>query len=343
MRVLIDTTFARRGPTGTGIYLERLVPALRAAGVDVVEVANEARRRPAGGGLGSARNLVGDTAWTTVELPRRAKEAGADLVHHPLPAVSPGVRQVVTVHDLAFVRLPEAFSPAFRRWASVTHRAAVRAADSVVAVSDTTALDLRARWGVPAHKIVVARHGPGQDFESLRQHDPREEDRHFLYVGDEEPRKNLRVLVEAYAGYRAGEGDRALGLVLAGGVAAREAPGVRVEPRPDADRLGGLHAGAAALVHPALHEGSGLTLLEAMCAGTPVLAARSPGVVETCGDAAAFFDPRDPADLAARMAEVAGDPARRRDLAERGRRRAAEFSWTRSARAHVKAYTLAFS
>jgi glycosyltransferase involved in cell wall biosynthesis len=84
-------------------------------------------------------------------------------------------------------------------------------------------------------------------------------------------------------------------------------------------------------------------VLEAMGAGTPVLAARSPGVVETCGDATVFFDPRDPADLAARMTDVAGDPACRRDLAERGRRRAAEFSWTRSARAHLQAYTLAFS
>lgn len=342
MRVLIDTTFAHRGPSGTGIYLERLVPALRAAGVDVVEAANTARRPPSGGGLGSARNLMADLAWTSAELPRRARAARADLIHHPLPALSPGLPQVVTVHDLAFLRLPGAFDPAFRSWAAASHRFAARGAQAVVAVSKTTALDLRARWGIRPDRIVVARHGPGQDLDQLPAHGPREDDAHLLYVGDEEPRKNLGTLLAGYARYRE-EVSAPLPLVLAGNVGARPEPGVQVEARPDAERLGALYAAAAALVHPSLHEGSGLTLLEAMSAGTPVLAARAPGVVETGGDAPVYFDPRDPAELARRLAEVAGDAARRRDMAERGRRRAAEFSWTRSARAHVRAYTLAFS
>ena len=78
-----------------------------------------------------------------------------------------------------------------------------------------------------------------------------------------------------------------------------------------------------------------------MSAGTPVLAARAPGVVEVCGDAARYVDPREPAELAAALAELAAEAPLRRDLAERGRRRAAEFSWRRSARLHVEAYTLA--
>jgi glycosyltransferase involved in cell wall biosynthesis len=86
-----------------------------------------------------------------------------------------------------------------------------------------------------------------------------------------------------------------------------------------------------------------MTPLEAMHAGVPVLAARSPGVTETCADAAAYFDPRDPADLTRALAELAGDPERRADLAARGTARAAEFSWERSARAHVEAYTVALS
>ena len=70
-------------------------------------------------------------------------------------------------------------------------------------------------------------------------------------------------------------------------------------------------------------------------------AARSPGVVETCADAAAYFDPRDPEALADGLARLAGDEAERRELARRGRERAGAFSWERSARAHVEAYTLA--
>ena len=95
-------------------------------------------------------------------------------------------------------------------------------------------------------------------------------------------------------------------------------------------------------MHPSLHEGFGLTPLEAMTTGTPVIAARSPGVTEVCGEAALYVDPRDPEDLAQRAdARSRRSPALRADLGERGRRRAAEFSWARSARGHVEAYTLA--
>jgi glycosyltransferase involved in cell wall biosynthesis len=84
-----------------------------------------------------------------------------------------------------------------------------------------------------------------------------------------------------------------------------------------------------------------MTLVEAMAAGAPVIAARAPGVVEVCGDAARYADPRDPGSFAAAMAEIAADGALRRELAERGRRRAAGFSWTESARIHLGAYSLA--
>ena len=125
MRVLIDTTFALRGPSGTGVYLARLVDALQLVGVEVVEAQNDARRAPAGGGWRSGLNAAGDAWWTGVELPRLAREANADLIHHPLPTLCPRapVPQAVTVHDLAFERFPECFDPLWRRWASLTHRA----------------------------------------------------------------------------------------------------------------------------------------------------------------------------------------------------------------------------
>jgi len=355
MRVLVDTTFARRGPSGTGVYLERLVPALRAAGIQVEEAANERRGPPAGGGLGSAANAVEDLRWTAVDLPRLARAAGADLIHHPLPALAlrGTTPQVVTVHDLAFVRLPERFDPRYRVHAERAHRAAARRAAAVVCVSETTARDVRARWGVPESRIVVARHGAGQEPAAPAERT----ERHFLYVGDDEPRKNLATLLAAYARYRDGTDDPAP-LVLAGGLGAddaartkgsdpfvrrgaSDAAGVEVVHRPDGARLAELYGGALALVHPALHEGFGLTPLEAMSAGVPVIAGRAPGVVEVCGEAVRYADPRDAESFAAALTDVAADPAARRDLAARGRRRAAEFSWTRSARDHIRAYTLA--
>ena len=331
IRVLVDTTFALRGHSGTGVYLERVIRALEGLGVEVVEAANTARRAPAGGGPRSALNWATDAYWTAVELPRRAREAHADVLHHPLPAHSPAAScpQVVTVHDLAFERLPECFDPLFRAYAARAHRRAARRAEAVIAVSDTTALDVRARWGVDPRRIVVARHGPGQEPDTVRR--PRDQTpRHFLYVGDDEPRKNLAALREAHRRYAQRAGNGALPLILAG-----------LEELPDAERLALLYSQAAALVHPSLHEGFGLTPLEAMTTGTPVIAARSPGVTEVCGEAALYVDPRDPDDLTRALERVASDATLRADLGERGRRRAAEFSWARSARAHVEAYTLA--
>jgi glycosyltransferase involved in cell wall biosynthesis len=340
MRVLLDTTFARRGPTGTGVYLRQLVPALREIGVEVVEAENERRRPPAGGGPGSLRNAATDRWWTAVELPRRARAAGADVLHQALPAhaAAPGAPpQVVTLHDLAFARLPDAFDPRFAAFARRVHRAAARRAAVVVCPSETTARDAMVLWGVPRERIVVAPHGPGQ-LEGVEA-PPAGAPGHFLYVGDDEPRKNVAVLLAGYAAYRTGA-SAPLPLVLAG-TAHALAPGVHLDHRPSAARLAKLHAGAAALVHPSLHEGFGMVALEAMAAGTPVLAARAPGVVETCGDAARYFDPRDPATLTAALHALQDEPKERERLRAAGAARAATFSWERSARAHLQAYTLA--
>lgn len=343
--MLLDTTYALRGPSGTGVYLTHLVPALERLGCEVVEAANADRRtggRASPGGWRSALNLLEDVRWTQTELPRRARAAEADVLHHPLPAVAPlcPVAQAITVHDLAFERFPEHFDPRFRRFAQLTHKAAARRAGAVITPTQATADDVVARWEVPRARVVVARHGPGQEPEHRRRRTP--SPRHFLYVGDDEPRKNLGLLLAGYAQYRAAM-QTPLPLVLAGRVASSGAPGVTVVARPDAEALGRLYAEAAALVHPSLHEGFGLTPLEAMSAGTPVLAARSAAVEEVCGDAALYVGPHEARGLAERLASLSLDGDLRRDLTERGRRRAAEFSWARSARAHLDAYALAIS
>lgn len=340
--MLLDTSYAVRAPhSGTAIYLQELQRALAGLGeVEVTPVRNRRRGPPAGGGIGSVRNLLLDRWWSSVELPRLAIANGADVVHHPLPAyarLSP-VPQVITVHDLAFERLPDLFDRGFRSYAHHAHRAAARAAAAVICVSGTTAADVRELWGVAPQRIVVAPHGPGQLLERPPNEPPRE---HFLYVGDDEPRKNLSVLLAAYEEYRGLDADPAP-LVLAGSATATGA-GVAGVRNPSPERLAELYAGALALVHPSLYEGFGLTALEAMSAGAPVIAADPPGLRETCGDGALYVDPTSPSSFAAAMTQLARDEAARDELAERGRRRAAEFSWARSARAHADAYSLAQS
>jgi glycosyltransferase involved in cell wall biosynthesis len=243
---------------------------------------------------------------------------------------------VVTVHDLAFVRLPAMFDRRFRVYSNITHRAAARRAGAVIAVSETTAFDVRDLWGIARERIVVARHGPGQPLSAAARPDA---PAHFLYVGDAEPRKDLATLLEAFARYRSAVDDP-LGLVLAG-LDGPATSGVRYSGAVTRAQLAALYAGAAALVHPSRYEGFGLTPLEAMSAGTPVLAADAPGVREVCAAAARYFLPGDCAGLAGALAALAADPAARAELSRRGRERAAEFSWADCARAHVAAYSLA--
>lgn len=342
VRVLLDTTFALRAPhSGTGVYLERLQEALaNRDDVTVLAVANRRRRASGGGGLPSLRNALGDADWLHRRLPRLARRHRADVIHHPLPAFAwaAGRAQAITVHDLAFMHHPDAFDPTFRAWAVWTHGHAARRADAVICVSDATRGDVRAQWRVPSAQITVAPHGPGQTLPVV----PRTEPRHFLYVGDGEPRKNVPLLLAAYGRYRAGAGAGALQLVLAGSAIGR-GPGVRLEPDPDAAQLANLHAGAVALVHPARHEGFGMTLLEAMAAGTPVVALDGAAVREVCGEAAWRLSAPDADALAAAMSALAGEPLRGLELARRGQARVSGFSWPRSARQHVTAYLAARS
>lgn len=317
MRVLIDTSYALRGPSGTATYVLELVPALRALGVEVVEAANERRRPPAGGGIGSLRNFVSDRRWTRRALPQFAADVGADVVHHPLPAHArqPPSRQVVTVHDLAFEAHPEHFDPRFARWARRAHRRAAQEADVVICVSEATAADVRERWAIPAERIVVAPHGPGQEIPRVAAREPE----HVLYLGDDEPRKNLELLRAA---------SLPLPLRMIGGA------GEGVDP----PTLAEIFAGALVLVHPSLHEGFGLAPLEAMTAGVPVVAVRCAAVEEVCGDAAVYVDAHDPGPLEGAVRRIFEDRGWRDELVARGRQRASRYSWEASARAHLAAY-----
>jgi glycosyltransferase involved in cell wall biosynthesis len=332
--VLLDTTYAARAPhSGTAVYLNAIRDALDA--VELIPASNPARRPPAGGGAGSVLNLLADLRFAALQLPRLARDSRAALIHHPLPAYTPRapVPQVVTVHDLAFERLPACFDRGFRTYAHLAHRAAARRAAAVICVSQTTAADVRELWGVAPERIVVAPHGPGQELPPVARRAPK----HFLYVGDDEPRKNLATLLAAYRSYRE-TARKPLELVLAGS-AASEAAGVRVVSRPTPATLAELYAAAVALVHPSLYEGFGMTALEAMRAGVPVIGTLA--IEEVCGDAARYADPASARELATAMAEVAASPDIQAQMAERGRTQAAKFSWAVCARVHVDAYSLA--
>jgi alpha-1,3-rhamnosyl/mannosyltransferase len=339
VRVLLDTSYAGRGQSGTAVYLECLAEALRATGeVELVEAGSRRTRRPGGSNpLRSASNALRDAAWLQVGLARAARAVGADVVHHAQPVLSRTLTaaQVVTVHDVAFESRPQGYGRVWRRVAGRQYRRAVRNADAVVCVSESTAAEAVALLGARRERMVVAHHGAGQSLPAVERREP---PAHFLYVGDAEERKDVPSLLDAYRAYRAAA-DGALDLVLAGRAARLAAgEGVRGEEDPDRRRLAELFAGAAALVHPARHEGFGLPVLEAMAAGVPVLAVSSAGVREVAGDAAMLVEA---GELAGGLARISRDGGLRLRLAHAGTERASAFSWERSARLHLEAYTLA--
>src|SRR4051794_351532 len=236
MRVLVDTSYAARGPSGTGVYVGELVAALRGLGdVEVVEASQPRRLRRGGGNpVRSAANAMLDLAWLHGGLPRAARAARADVVHHPLPAHSRRIpaAQVATIHDVAFERLPAAYPPLWRRLARRQYRRGARRSDALLCVSEATARDAVELLGADRERIVVAPHGPGQRLPRLERED---QPGHFLYVGDAEPRKDLGLLLGA---------GLPLPLVFAG-AAARLATGdaARGEADPTPLRLAELLAG----------------------------------------------------------------------------------------------------
>lgn len=280
-----------------------------------------------------------------------------DLTHSPTPVPLPGrSRKIVTVYDLFFLDDPGRSVREARRVFARNAGASLAAADGILAISEFTRRSILERFPVPEEKITVAPLGLDPQFaeevpaavleETRRRHGLPE--RFVLFVGAVEKRKNLMNLLEAMTRVRrAGE---PVDLVLAG----REGE-ASAEVAASAERLGlgqavrilgylpdtevrDLYRLARLLVFPSLCEGFGLPLLEAMASGLPAAVSRAGALPEVGGDAAAYFEPEDPADMARVILELLGDGPRRRDFAEKGKRRASGFSWAETARRTLAFY-----
>ncbi len=284
------------------------------------------------------------------------RRASFDVLHSPdfIPPRSGRWARVITVHDLAFLRFPWTVTGESRRYYGGIRRA-VREADAIIAVSQATARDLVELAGAAPEKIDVVAEGvaPG-----LAPMDPEEARRivaarfnitarYVLFVGTLEPRKNVPTLLRAYDQLRR---DFPVRLVLAGAqgwlsddvfATLRELAlqdGVDFLGPVPPDELRSLYCGAEALVLPSLYEGFGLPALEAMACGTPVVVSSAGSLPEVVGDAGVVVKPEDPADLAAGLGWVLGNPTFHAELARRGLARAARFTWERAARETLAIY-----
>jgi glycosyltransferase involved in cell wall biosynthesis len=345
-------------PGGIGSYIEalcRLLPQQAAADQSEVVAISAFHRRPRPLGLGvrtiplPSRALL--ASWQVARWPpvsSLVRDLGVMLAPSlalPAPGRAP---LVVFCADVAFLRLPHAYTSWGRWFHARGLELARREAALVLTCGETTAGDLVDLGGIDRDRIRVIPLGADPPLVS----DPREalERRrrlgvadlpYFLWVGTRQPRKNLAGVLEA-ARHLA---DLPHHLVLAG-----PRGWVLPELHQDVARLGlsgrahllgwvppedlsALYEGATALCFPSLYEGFGLPVIEAMAHGTPVVTSTVSSLPEVAGGAAMLVDPNDPGAIASALRQLADDEGLREEKAAAGLCRAALFTWDASVRA----------
>lgn len=254
-------------------------------------------------------------------------------------------RQLVVVHDVLFATHPEFFD-ARTRWRNhLLVGWAVRHAGTVATVSEYSRDQIARVYGRSAQDVVLVRNGatPAAGTGRREQTSLPPGTRYVLMVGRLEPRKNLRLALDALA--RVDDPD--VRLVVVGKDdsedpatlrrLADEPRAVQLQDVPD-DELAALYRGARALLFPSLGEGWGIPVIEALAAGTPVVASDATAIPEAGGEACAYFDASAP-DAAGRLAELLADAAAGRLELDpvAAREHLSALSWDSSAVAFVTA------
>jgi len=269
------------------------------------------------------------------ELPRRLRGARIDLYYAPsflLPAYAGAEAEVICVHDLAWRFYPRSKSMRFRAYMNMRLPVALRRAGRIVCVSRATADEVQAEYGDDfAGRLRVVHNGVDLDKFCPAEMPSEPRSPYIAVVGNQDPRKNIATLLEAFPSFRARL--RACRLVMVGPGQPSTPPPAAVDCRGylDDDALVSLYRNALLVVQPSLYEGFGLPILEAMACGAPVACAAIPVFREVAADCARYFNPRNAEAIADSMAELAGDTVARETLAAKGVERAQQFSWDRSA------------
>ncbi len=368
MHIGIDARLVYYTRAGIGEYTVRLTQALAAAYPDETFSLLQDSRTPQA--LVEAPNVTISRSQVhshhRVEqllLPWVATRLGVDVFHSPdfIPPLRYRGRSVITIHDLGFLVYPHFLTKDAARYYGQIDRA-VRRAQQIIAVSQSTKNDLVRMLGTPEDKVSVIYEAADPLFRPLDRADALQRvkalydvpDEFILFVSTIEPRKNVGGLLRAYRQLR---DDYKLtpGLVLVG------APGWLSDDvytlvdkldlqadtfflgRVDAPTLRYLYNAAQCLVHPAFYEGFGLTPLEAMACGTPVIVSNISSLPEVVGDAALLVSPESDDEITVALWRLLTDQALRASLRDKGLQRAAAFSWSRAAEQTMAVYRMAAS
>jgi len=330
---------------GSEIYARSLARALYRVGSHEYVVLAPLLAPDAGEGLATVVASSYSTATTTAgrlramsratlrPTPLRAALGKVDIMHYPLtvPVPRAAVRDVVTLHDVQHLDLPELFSRGERLFRKVAYDRTAQRAARVIVVSEFVRGRAMERLGLPGDRVSVVPLGVDGDLFSPAAV---EREAFLLYPARPWRHKNHARLFVAFEELRQRRPELELVLTGAGHDAAPLPPGVtarHVSPTELVD----LYRRAACLVYPSLYEGFGLPPLEAMACGCPVAASNVASLPEVCGDAAVLFDPLEPASIAAGVEEALD---RASELTALGLTRVAAFTWDGTARAHDRVY-----
>jgi len=363
----MDGSFLALPPSGTGTYLCGLTAALRDADPSLdlrLLTPGWDDSAPDGDILDRLRRdrRLRRAAWELFGVARAARQTRPDLLHIPhfSAPLKPGCPLVVTIHDVIPLILPPyRASHAMRVHLAIVRRT-VFAAPLILTPSRSAANDIERVLGIPSERIRVTPEAAGPAYrpatdpacihETVRRLGVT--GRYIFNVGGLDARKNLPVLLEAFARLQT-RLDEPLQLVIAG-AAHSDNPSVfpplsplisrfGIEPavilpgRIDEEEKIALYQGAAVYATPSLYEGFGLTALEAMACGVPTIAANRTSLPEVVGDGGLLVEP-EPEAFASAMQGVLTDRGQADALRARGLERAATFTWERTARLTLAAY-----
>lgn len=331
-RIVVNTRVLRPPLTGVQRYASELLARI---GSEVTSM------RPNGLAEGATGHF-----WEQMVLPQ---QVGKSLLWSPSNTGPLSVeRQVVTIHDVVPLDHPEWLNRTFSALYRFVVPRLVRKVRVVITISEFTRNRILEVIKLDPERVVVVPNGVDKRFSPCTME---EVDRvvtllgipsphYVLALGSIEPRKNLTRLLEAWSRCSQ-ELPEDVWLVLAGAkgkrLVFRDVNITRLPPRvyvaghvPD-EFLPELYSGALVFAYPSLYEGFGLPPLEAMSCGTATLTGNRTALPEVVGDSALVVDPYDTDALADGITRLVSDQGLREALSQQGRRRAAQFTWERSA------------
>ncbi|MCR9247261.1 MAG: glycosyltransferase family 4 protein [bacterium] len=291
--------------------------------------------------------------WQHLAVPRELRRLRPDVYHDTKNALPRrlAVPAVVTVHDLAYYTRPETFGFASRWFLRRATRDAARRAAGVIVPSEATATDVRRYFSQCQDRLAVVPHGidPAPTIAPEARNEVRARLRlpqhYVLHVGTIQARKNVDLVIAGVRELRRrGHPHRAVIVGRKGWLADSAVAEIERDdtalwlPHLSATDLATVYAEAGAFVSPSAYEGFGFAVADALAAGVPTVIANVSSLPELCGDAAVRLDDLSAAAVTSALTTIVDDAALTTDLRERGRARAAEFSWARCAAQHADVY-----